>query len=90
MRTVEMDLQPSELSGTMAEMRLWLDQHRFEPSAFCCRQDGAGVLVSVNFKITTEAEAFAGRFSGRLDNPLVEAGGMRRISPGLSAEDLVG
>ena len=90
MHTVEMDLQPSKLSDTMAEMRLWLDQHRFEPSAFSCREGGAGVLVRVNFKATGEAEAFAGRFSGRIDAPPGPEGGMQRISLDLSTEGLVG
>lgn len=90
MHTVEMDLQPSKLSDTMAEMRLWLDQHRFEPSAFSCREGGAGVLVRVNFKATGEAEAFAGRFSGRIDSPPGPGGGMHRISPDFSTEGLVG
>jgi hypothetical protein len=90
MHTVEMDLQPSELSAAMAEMRLWLDQHRFEPSGFCCREGGTGVLVRVDFKATGEAEAFAGRFSGRIDGPPVPEGGMRGISPRWSAEGLVG
>jgi hypothetical protein len=66
MRTVEMDLRPSELSGAMAEMRTWLDERRFEPSVFCCRDNEAGVLVRVDFRVSEEAEAFADRFSGRL------------------------
>jgi hypothetical protein len=90
MHTVEMRLHPSELCAAMAEMRLWLDQHRFEPSAFCCREGGAGVLVRVEFKVTGEAEAFAGRFSGRIDGPGAEGGGMPGISPTLSAEGAVG
>jgi hypothetical protein len=71
-------------------MRLWLDQHRFEPSAFSCREGGAGVLVRVNFKLTGEAEAFADRFSGRIDGPPIQGDGMYRIFHDLSAEGLVG
>jgi hypothetical protein len=63
MHSVEMYLSPSELSATMAEMRVWLDQHRFEPSYFFCQNNNAGVVVRVDFKIAVEAEAFAGRFS---------------------------
>jgi hypothetical protein len=67
MSTVEMQLQPSELSAAMAEMRIWLDEHRFEPSVFSCRgANGAGVLVRIGFKVTEEAEAFADRFTGRI------------------------
>jgi hypothetical protein len=66
MSTVEMKLPPSELSGTMAEMRIWLDQRRFEPSVFSSRGNGADVLVRVGFKVSEEAKAFADRFAGRI------------------------
>ena len=71
MRTVEISLKPNELSAAMADMRMWLDERRFEPSVFCCREDGASVSVRVDFKITAEAEAFADRFSGQVDRPPV-------------------
>jgi hypothetical protein len=67
MRTVEMSLRPTDLPTIMAEMRIWLDERGFEPSAFCCRDNGSGFLVRVDFKIAGEAEAFAGRFSGRVE-----------------------
>jgi hypothetical protein len=78
MRTVEMNLRSNELSGAMAEMRMWLDEHGFEPSSFCCRDGEAGVLVRVEFKVTGEADAFAGRFSGRIDESAVDRGGQGR------------
>ena len=78
MRTVEMNLRSNELSGAMAEMRMWLDEHGFEPSSFCCRDDKAGVLVRVEFKVTGEADAFAGRFSGRIDESAADGGGQGR------------
>ncbi len=64
MRTVETRLQPQELSGTMAAMRMWLDERRFEPSSFTCDDCGAGVLVRIDFKVAEEADAFARCFSG--------------------------
>jgi hypothetical protein len=67
MHTVEISLRPSELSAAMAEMRMWLDERRFEPSVFCCREDGARVFARVDFKITAEATAFANRFGGRVN-----------------------
>jgi hypothetical protein len=70
MRTVEVRLQPNELSGLMAAMRIWLDERRFEPSSFSCRECGGGVLVRVDFKLAGEAEAFARRFGGRVDTPV--------------------
>jgi hypothetical protein len=67
MRGVELSLPPSELSAAMSDMRIWLDERRFEPAVFSCRQDRSGVVIRVDFSVATEAEAFAGRFSGRLD-----------------------
>jgi len=66
MRTVEMRLQPQELSEKMAAMRMWLDERRFEPSSFTCHDCGAGVLVRVDFKVAEEADAFSG-FGGSVD-----------------------
>jgi hypothetical protein len=85
MRTVEMDLRGGDLSAAMAEMRMWLDEHRFEPSAFCCRRDGAGVLVRVDFKVSGEAEAFADRFSGRIDTEEAGRGEQDRAPETFSA-----
>lgn len=93
MRTVEMRLQPSELSGAMAEMRVWLDEHRFEPSSFCCREEQPGVIVRVNFKVSGEAEAFASRFSGRIGGDAAVGDGqdfVLDISTVLSPEGVVG
>ncbi len=49
----------------MAAMRIWLDEHRFEPSSFACRDSEYGVLVCLEFKIARQAEEFAERFGGR-------------------------
>ncbi len=67
MRTVEMRLQPQELSETMAAMRIWLDERRFEPSSFTCHDCGSGVLVRIDFKVAEEADAFARCFGGSVD-----------------------
>jgi hypothetical protein len=66
MRTVEVRVPRPELSGRMAMMRIWLDEHRFEPSTFNCRDVEADVLVRIEFKVASEAGAFAARFDGRL------------------------
>ncbi len=71
MHTVEISLKPNELSATMADMRMWLDERRFEPSVFCCREDGASVFVRVDFKMAAEAQAFAERFSRQVGAPPV-------------------
>jgi hypothetical protein len=72
MRTVEMRVQPSELSRLMAEMRVWLDERRFEPSSFTFHDSGADMLVRIDFKVAAEAEAFAQRFGGRVDGALAQ------------------
>jgi hypothetical protein len=55
----------------MGAMRVWLDQHRFEPSGFSCRDVADGVLVSLEFKIAHQAVAFAEHFGGRADSASV-------------------
>jgi hypothetical protein len=67
MSAVELRLNPSDLPREMGAMRVWLDQHRFEPSAFSCRDVDDGVLVSLEFRIANQAHAFAQRFGGRAD-----------------------
>jgi hypothetical protein len=67
MSAVELRLSPSDLPREMGAMRVWLDQHRFEPSGFSCRDIDDGVLVSLEFKIAYQAVAFAERFGGRSD-----------------------
>ena len=67
MSAVELRLSSSDLPREMGAMRVWLDQHRFEPSGFSCRDVDDGVLVSLEFKIAHQALAFAERFGGRAD-----------------------
>ena len=67
MRTVEIRLQPHELPETMAAMRIWLDERRFEPSSFICHDCTSGVLVRIDFKVVEEADAFARCFGGSVD-----------------------
>jgi hypothetical protein len=70
MRAVEIRLKPSELSKQMVAMRVWLDERRFEPSGFACRDSEYGVLVSLEFRIARHAEEFAERFDGRASGAL--------------------
>src|SRR2546421_12526087 len=67
MSAVELRLSSSDLPREMGAMRVWLDQHRFEPSGFSCRDVYDWVLVSLEFKIAHQARAFAERFGGRAD-----------------------
>lgn len=82
MRSVEIRVFRRDLRDRMAAMRLWLDEHRFEPSTFNCREAEDGVLIRVEFKVTAEAEAFAAHFEGRLDRSRGAAGG---ADPGILA-----
>jgi hypothetical protein len=65
MYAVEIHLPRKELSRQMSEMRIWLDQNRFESSTFSCRDTDFDVLVSVEFRAAAQAAAFAERFAGR-------------------------
>ena len=57
MHVVEIRLRPSELSMQMGAMRIWLDEHRFEPSSFACSEGSSGVVVSLEFKNGRQAES---------------------------------
>jgi hypothetical protein len=94
MHVVEIRLRPSELSMQMGAMRIWLDEHRFEPSSFACGEGTSEVVVSLEFKIGHQAEEFAKRFGGRADGPLAagpeeEAAG-EILETGLSPSGVVG
>jgi hypothetical protein len=65
MYLVDIRMEPGDLSRQMSAMRIWLDERRFEPSTFSCRDTDCGMLVSVEFKVPREAEAFAEHFDGR-------------------------
>jgi hypothetical protein len=67
---VDIRVPPGDLSRQMSAMRIWLDEHRFEPSVFSCRDTDRGMLVCVEFKVPREAEAFAEHFDGRANRRL--------------------
>jgi hypothetical protein len=70
MYLVDIRMQPGDLSRQMSAMRVWLDENRFEPSTFSCRDTECGMLVSVEFKISREAAAFAEHFDGQANGRL--------------------
>ena len=88
MSAVELRLNLSDLPREMGTMRVWLDEHGFEPSAFSCRDVDDGVLVSLEFKIANQAHAFAQRFGGRADaaSKLPPA----TLDAGLSSSGIIG
>jgi hypothetical protein len=66
MHRVEITLQRHELAEKMAEMRVWLDEHRCEPSVFTYYGYGSAIFVQLAFREAAEATAFADRFVGRM------------------------
>jgi hypothetical protein len=65
MYVVDVQVEQGDLPRQMSAMRVWLDDHRFEPSTFSCRNTDYGTLVCIEFKVPSEAEAFAAEFDGR-------------------------
>jgi len=65
----------------MSAMRIWLDERRFEPSTFSCRDTVDGTLVCIEFKVPGEAKAFAEHFDGRANSrPAVAGAGESALS----------
>ena len=67
---VDIHVEQGDICRKMSAMRIWLDEHRFEPSTFSCRDTDYGMLVSIEFKVPREAEAFAERFDGQANDRL--------------------
>ena len=66
MFTVEVRLIGGNLMTSMNHMRTWLDHQRVQPDAFRHSAGGAGITFRVDFKLESEAVAFARAFGGRL------------------------
>ena len=45
MRTITMRVRAVDFAERIAAMRIWLDEHRFEPSRFKYSEDGNDVLI---------------------------------------------
>jgi hypothetical protein len=54
----------NDLFQRLTDMRVWLDDHRYEPSTFKYFYLDPGMMIRVSFKIDDEAEAFAQKFGG--------------------------
>ena len=64
---VQVRLESGELAVRMSEMREWLDRRGFEPEVFEYRRmDVDGVVYRVDFKLASEAAAFAEAFDGNV------------------------
>ncbi len=90
MRAVEIRLRQRELSEQMAAMRVWLDEHRFEPSTFYCREKDDAMLIRVEFKIADQADAFARHFGGRANGYADEELAQQILETGLSPGGVIG
>jgi hypothetical protein len=67
LRMVEVRIAEHEdFGGRLTAMRLWLDDHRFEPSIFTYFYLDPGMLLRVSFSVDQEADAFAAEFGGLL------------------------
>jgi hypothetical protein len=64
MRTVIVHLSGEDFSATIVRMRDWLEKNRCEPTGYRYDQDEDAVVVSVDFTVNAQAEAFAKRFDG--------------------------
>jgi hypothetical protein len=64
----------NDLARRLTDMRVWLDERRYEPSTFTYFFLDPGMKIRVTFKIDLEAEAFAQRFGGSLLDTLWATG----------------
>jgi hypothetical protein len=65
MRTVKIRLSGEDFSTAIVTMRDWLEKNRCEPTGYRYDEDEDRVVVSVDFAVDTQAEAFAKRFGGQ-------------------------
>jgi len=64
--SVEVHSDAEDLVRVMAKMREWLDARRIEPDIFRHTVEGPSVAIHLQFKVESEAIAFAQAFSGQL------------------------
>ena len=64
--SVEVRCDAENLVSVMSEMREWLDGRRIEPDIFRHTVKEASVTIHLQFKVESEAIAFAHALSGQL------------------------
>jgi hypothetical protein len=69
MRTVIIRLPGEDFPTAIIRMRKWLDTNECEPTGYRYDQNEDTVVVSVDFPVDAQAEAFARRFDGESDLP---------------------
>ncbi len=68
----EVRIPDDNLVKRLTDIRVWLDEHRFQPSTFTYFFLHPEMMIRVLFKTDHEAEAFAEEFGGSLlDRPWV-------------------
>lgn len=69
MRTITIRVLAVDFAERIAAMRIWLDEHRVEPSRFKYSDDGNDLLIDVSFEVADDAAAFSVRFNGESTQP---------------------
>jgi hypothetical protein len=64
MPTITTRVRAVDFAERIAAMRIWLDEHRIEPSRFKYSEDGSDLLIDVSFNDAVAAGAFSARFNG--------------------------
>jgi hypothetical protein len=62
----EISVSRNDLTGRMAQMRIWLDGRRFNLQIFRCQTEGTTVRIQADFSLEIEAVEFAESFGGRV------------------------
>ena len=72
MQTAEVCIPDDNLVERLTDLRVWLDEHRCQPSTFTYFFLHPEMMIRVLFEIDDEAKAFAQEFGGSLlDTPWV-------------------
>ena len=67
MRVTEVRIPDGDdLVERLTDMRVWLDEHRYEPSTFTYFFAPPGMKIRVSFRVEDQAKKFAERFDGSL------------------------
>ena len=68
MRTVVIRLSGEDFAGAIVRIRDWLERNRCEPTGYRYDQNEDAVMVSVDFAVDAQANAFAERFDGQTND----------------------
>jgi hypothetical protein len=66
MYIVEIHSDGEGLAQPMEQVRTWLDHQKIQPSVFRLSLAPGGTIFRLEFKATSDAEAFAGAFAGQV------------------------